>query len=193
VKNQKARNLAISAIFFALLLLELFIPNIGNIYLFPAMPAVTTIPLTIAIYSVLLGARAGMGLGIVWGVISMFLAYTRPTSLVSIFLFQNPIIAIIPRALSGYLAGIVALKNNRLYYCLSGLISSLTNTVFVIILASVILTGNQELLAHLGHTNGNLLVLLTSALAFNGILEAIFSAILAPIILKPLIKIMQYK
>ena len=178
MKNKKARNLAISAIFLALLLLELFIPNIGNIYLFPGLPAVTTIPLIIAIYSVLLGPKAGIGLGIIWGVISMLLAYIRPTSLVSLLLFQNPIIAIIPRAFSGYLAGLT---------------SSLTNTILVICLASIIFNGNHELLAHLGNTNGNLLILLTSALAFNGILEAIFSAILAPIILKPLIKITQYK
>lgn len=65
MKNQKARNLVISVIFFALLLLELFTLNTGNIYLLPAMPAVTIIPLIIAIYSVLLGVRAGMGLGIV--------------------------------------------------------------------------------------------------------------------------------
>jgi membrane protein len=193
VKNKKARNLAISAIFLALLLLELFIPNIGNIYLFPGLPAVTTIPLIIAIYSVLLGPKAGIGLGIIWGVISMLLAYIRPTSLVSLLLFQNPIIAIIPRALSGYLAGLVTLKKTKLYYSLAGLTSSLTNTILVICLASIIFNGNHELLAHLGNTNGNLLILLTSALAFNGILEAIFSAILAPIILKPLIKITQYK
>lgn len=69
----------------------------------------------------------------------------------------------------------------------------MTNTIFVIILVSVIFIGNQEPLAYLGHTNGDLLVLLASALAFNGILEVIFSVILAPIILEPLIKIMQYK
>ncbi|MBA1393908.1 ECF transporter S component, partial [Lactobacillus sp. XV13L] len=55
MKREYTTKLAISAVFVAILILQSFVPNIGYIRILPALPAITTIPLTVAIYGSLLG------------------------------------------------------------------------------------------------------------------------------------------
>lgn len=41
--------MTILAVFVALLIVQTFVPNVGYIRILPALPAITTIPLTIAV------------------------------------------------------------------------------------------------------------------------------------------------
>ena len=50
--RQKTLNLTVSAVFVAILLLEAFIPNVGYITILPGLPAITTIPLTVAVFEI---------------------------------------------------------------------------------------------------------------------------------------------
>ncbi|MDD6386776.1 ECF transporter S component [Lactobacillus equicursoris] len=184
--RQKTLKMTMTAVFIAILLLEAFIPNIGYITIFPGMPAVTTIPLTVAIYACLMGPKAGATFGLVWGLTSLFRAYTAPNGLVTILLFQNPLICLVPRILSGYLAGLVGklpLKKKSLAYCLSGITASVTNTLFVILLSALWYGNNShQLLVALGKNSGNLLAVLFVALGANCLLESAFSGIVTPVI-----------
>ena len=198
VNKNKTFNMALSAIFIALLLLESFVPNIGYITIIPGLPAITTIPLTIAVYACLSGAKAGAGLGLLWGLTSLLRAYVAPNGLVTILLFQNPVIAILPRMLAGFFAGLIGKRFDNKFkaesarvtgYTLSGLVASITNTLVVIILSWLFYANNSHaLLKALGQTNNTnpLLLILLVSLGANGIAEALFSGIVTPLIVTPL-------
>ena len=50
MRREETKRLAITAVFAALLIVQTFVPNVGYIRIIPALPAVTTIPMTIAVY-----------------------------------------------------------------------------------------------------------------------------------------------
>lgn len=186
--------MVITAIFTALLLLEIFIPNLGNIHLFPGLPAITTIPLTVAVFANLQSYQSSFWFGALWGLLSLLMAYLAPGDLVTVILFQNPLIAVLPRALAGLSAGIIAKKSGYIYQFLSGALASLMNTGLVILLASVFYQNNSTLLNHLkAGPSASLFIILISSLALNGILELIFSAVLTPLLVTPLKQILIKK
>lgn len=67
MKRKEITNMTITAIFIALLIVQTFVPNIGYVRILPALPAITTIPLTIAIYGTIMGPKWGSMFGLVWG------------------------------------------------------------------------------------------------------------------------------
>lgn len=197
--HTKTKNLTITAIFMAIILLQNFVPFLGSIRILPALPAITTIPATIAIYSLLMGSKFGSLLGLFWGLISLYRAYTQPGDLVSLMLFQNPIIAIVPRVLAGFFPGLIGkylpkinFKKTILGYTLGGLSASVVNTVFVVLLTSLIFGNSKTLMHNLGDVqNTPIITVLSVALAANGISEAIFTAIVTPIVVKPLKQVLN--
>lgn len=192
--RQKTLNLTISAVFVAILLLEAFIPNVGYITILPGLPAITTIPLTVAVFASLRGPKAGAAFGLVWGLTSLIRAYAAPNGLVTILLFQNPLIALLPRVAAGWAAGMAGQLADKwegkrpLAYALSGLFASAVNTLMVILLSDLVYFSHpQKLALALGAKSGqSLLVILFTALAVNGILEAVFSGLITPLITAPL-------
>lgn len=195
MKKQETTRLTITAVFVAILLLQTFVPNIGYVRILPALPAITTIPLTVAIYGSLMGPKAGLFFGFFWGITRLVVAYTQPGDMVSLILFQNILISLVPSILAGFFAGAVAKffaqksqAVERLGLVLSGAAASLTNTILVIGLAGLLFAGNASLIKYLGNTSASssLFVILLSALGLNGIVEAIFTGVLTPVIVIPL-------
>lgn len=195
MRKQETTRLTISAVFVAILLLQTFVPNIGYVRILPALPAITTIPLTIAIYGSLMGPKAGLFFGLFWGLTRLVVAYTQPGDMVSLILFQNILISLVPSILAGLVPGLITKAFSkktefieRISLILSGAATSLTNTILVIVLASLLFAGNASLLKYLGNTSASssLLIVLLSALGVNGVVEAIFTGILTPIIVIPL-------
>ena len=107
MKRKEITNMTITAIFIALLIVQTFVPNIGYVRILPALPAITTIPLTIAIYGTIMGPKWGSMFGLVWGLTRLIVAYTQPGDMVSLLLFQNPIISLVPNILAGYFPGAI--------------------------------------------------------------------------------------
>ena len=200
MRRKETKNLAITAIFVAIFLLQTFIPNIGYIRILPTLPAITTVPLTVAVYSLIMGPIAGTFFGIFWGIARLVQAYTQPGDIVSLMLFQNFVIAVIPSVLAGLFPGLIGKltikKKNRfkeVSYTAAGAITSLTNTIFVILLTSLIFMGNPaQLVGHLGNfSHGTPLIkALIIALGMNGLVEAVFTAVVTPIIVTPLNKVL---
>lgn len=199
MRREETKKLTITAIFAALLIVQTFVPNIGYIRIIPALPSITTIPMTIAIYGTLMGPKAGLGFGLFWGLTRLVVAYTQPGDMVSLMLFQNPVISLVPSILAGWVPGLVAgsfnkTKYAKLGYILSGAATSLTNTVMVILLTSLFFMHDPASLVHyLGNYSAStpLILILIMALGLNGILEAIFTAIIVPIIVTPLNLVMK--
>lgn len=201
MKRENTVKLAITAVFLAILILQTFVPNIGYIRILPALPAITTVPLTVAVYSSLLSPSYGIVFGLIWGLTRLIVAYTQQGDMVSLLLFRNPIIALVPSLFAGFLPSLLTnyftqknLEIKKWVYALNGCIASITNTVLVIVLASLFFMKNpNELIANIGNFTAGMplfLVLLTS-LGINGLIEAIFTALVTPLIVSPLHYIME--
>ncbi|MBL1071529.1 ECF transporter S component [Lactobacillus kitasatonis] len=199
MRREETKRMAITAVFAALLIIQTFVPNIGYIRIVPALPAITTIPLTIAVYGTLMGPKAGFIFGLFWGITRLIVAYTQPGDMVSLMLFQNPVISLVPSILAGYFPGIIGRyfdqnKYDKVGYIVSGAATSLTNTVMVIVLTSLFFMHDPaSLVQHLGNYNSSspLILILTSALGLNGLFEAAFTAIVTPLIVTPLKIVMK--
>lgn len=201
MNSKKIKRMTISAIFVAILIIQSFIPYLGYIRILPALPAITIIPLTVAVAGGLLGTGFGTLIGLIWGLLSLILAYTQPGDLVSLMLFQNPFIAILPRIAAGFLGGFIGKaarnKNRSLkisILALAGLVTSLTNTLLVIALTSLFFSSNPGMLLHnLGQAQSQapLIWILLLALGSNGIFEAFFTAIVNPLIVLPVQQFMN--
>lgn len=197
MKRKEITNMTIAAIFIALLIVQTFVPNIGYVRILPALPAITTI----AIYGTIMGPKWGSMFGLVWGLTRLIVAYTQPGDMVSLLLFQNPIISLVPSILAGYLPGLITklliTRDNtvkRWGYALSGAVTSLTNTFLVIALASLFFMNNPaSLTMYLGHFSQgtSLFVILMISLGMNGLVEALFTAVVVPIIVTPLNYVMK--
>mgnify|MGYP001288822278 FL=1 len=190
-KKEKTVEMTITAIFIALLLIQTFVPDIGYIRIIPALPAITTIPLTIAIYGSLMGPKMGASFGLFWGLTRMVVAYTQPGDMVSLLLFRNPVISILPSVLAGWLVGLITSKigHKKAGYVFGGAVASLINTIMVILLATLFFMHNPtSLTSFMGHFSQGtpLFVILVLSLGLNGLVEAIFTAVAVPFIMIPL-------
>lgn len=195
MRREETRRMTITAVFAAILIMQTFLPNIGYVRIIPVLPvAITTIPMTIAIYGTLMGTKAGLGFGLFWGITRLIVAYTQPGDMVSLMLFQNPVISVVPSVLAGFFPSLITKamgKTNyaKLGYIFSGAVTSLTNTIMVILLTSIFFMHDPASLVHyLGNYSSStpLILILITALGANGVIEAIFTALVVPVIVTPL-------
>ena len=196
MRKTETTRLTITAIFVAILLLQTLVPNIDYIRLLPALPTITTIPLTVALYSCLMGSKAGVGFGIFWGLTRLFVAYTQPGDMVSLILFQNPIISLVPSIIAGWLPGLIVklIKGEKISFLVAGVTASLTNTFLVIGLSSLLFMNHAaSLMKYLGNTSNSqsLFLVLVAALGMNGVVEASFTGLFTPVIGLPLEKVFR--
>lgn len=195
MRREETRRMTITAVFAAILIMQTFLPNIGYVRIIPVLPvAITTISMTIAIYGTLMGTKAGLGFGLFWGITRLIVAYTQPGDMVSLMLFQNPVISVVPSVLAGFFPSLITKamgKTNyaKLGYIFSGAVTSLTNTIMVILLTSIFFMHDPASLVHyLGNYSSStpLILILITALGANGVIEAIFTALVVPVIVTPL-------
>lgn len=201
MKREYTVKLAITAVFVAILILQTFVPNIGYIRILPMIPAITIIPLTVAVYGSLLSPGYGAGLGLFWGMTRLIVAYTQPGDMVSLLLFRNPVISLVPSILSGLFPSLITSyfkeKNSKIQkwvYMLNGGVTSLTNTGMVIILACLFFFKSPNILvSNIGsfRTSTPLILILLMSLGMSGLVEAIFTAAVTPIIVSPLVYVMK--
>lgn len=199
--REQTRDLAITALFVAIFLLQTFVPNIGYIRILPGLPAITTVPLTVAVYSTLMGPIAGTFFGLFWGFLRLFLAYTQPGDMISLLLFQNIFISLIPSIFAGLLPGLIGRVGfqtkgtaSPARYAIAGAVTSLANTILVIALTSLIFMGNpNRIISYMGNfaSGTPLIEVLIITLGMNGIIEALFTAIITPVIVTPLKTVMS--
>ena len=190
MKRQRTFQMVLSAMFIAMIILQSFVPFLGNIPLVALN--ITIIHITVIVGGIVLGPQVGFLLGFTWGVCSLLVAYTS-ANILSFMIFSNPLISILPRLLMG---GLVALfyhkatkliTSDRLRMAVTGFLGSIMNTVFV--LSSIyLLMGNQY--AELkGKTVAELPLFLMSVVMTNGVPEALAATLVTPIIASILVTI----
>lgn len=131
----KTRELVLNAIFIGLIVLMAWVPQLGYIQIFP------TVGITIIHIPVIVGAltykKSGVILGTAFGLSSLFVALTRPASPVD-FLFQNPLVSVLPRILFGlviyYLYTVFSktINNKSMIIGLTAFVSTLIHSVLVL-------------------------------------------------------------
>jgi len=189
-RKSKTYRIAILGILTAIIILQNFVPFLGYIPIPPLNP--TIIHITVIVTAIVLGTREGMLVGLVWGIVRLFKAYTMPSSPLDLLLFTNPLISVFPRLMVGVVAGLVfaAFKKRgkeKTGMLVAGISGSLTNTVLVLGLIAL-LYGN-EYASSLGVDPSNLMAVLAGVVATNGVAEAIASAIIAPLLSRALMKV----
>lgn len=184
MRKHKAYKLAIRAILIAIILVQSMTPFLGFIPL--GLVNVTIIHLTVIVAAIVLGPGDGALVGLIWGLGTMIRAYSAPTSPLDTMVFTNPIIAVLPRILVGYLAGIIyrstknKIKSQTVRMALAAAIGSLTNTITVLGLMRLMFAGAMASAYKV--TSGALNGVIMTVVATNGIPELIAAIIIVPMI-----------
>ncbi len=189
-QKNKTYRIAILGILSAFIIIQTFVPFLGNIPIPPLNP--TIIHITVIVAAFVLSTKDGMLIGLVWGLARMVKAYTLPASPLDLLLWTNPIIAVVPRVMVGLVAGLVfhaflKRKQEKRGMVIAAVLGSLTNTVLV--LGFIALFYGNEYATALNVDPSNLLKVLAGIVATNGIGEAVAAGLIAPFIAKALMKV----
>ncbi|MHA3066524.1 ECF transporter S component [Lacticaseibacillus saniviri] len=194
-KRISAYQISIVGILTALIILQTFIPFMGNITI-PGLPALTIVHITVIIGAVILGPKQGALLGGIWGTMSLIRAYTQATDPLTILLFRNPLIAIIPRILVGLVAGLVfnyIAKTHRkdlvgvIKMSAAGVLGALTNTCLFVLFAWMMYIRQPGTVIP-GSSGANLGYLLIVMVLGNAVVEMISAGVITPILGQALIR-----
>ena len=189
-QKNKTYRIAILGILSAFIIIQTFVPFLGNIPIPPLNP--TIIHITVIVAAFVLSTKDGMLVGLVWGLARMVKAYTLPASPLDLLLWTNPIIAVVPRVMVGLVAGLVfhaflKRKKEKVGMVIAAVLGSLTNTVLV--LGFIALFYGNEYATALNVDPSNLLKVLAGIVATNGIGEAVAAGLIAPFIATALMKV----
>lgn len=183
----KAYNIAIIGILGALIILQAYIQMVGYVQIFPAWPAISTIHLTVIIGGIVLGYGGAASLGLLWGLTSLIRTYTSATDPVTLLLFRNPIIAIVPRVMVGLVTAFIfhqlfKKKQTPLAQTVKIVFAgALTNTLLVIGFTWLMFASKAAQIVA-GADVTNLGWLLMTALAINAVAEALLGGVVTPIL-----------
>ncbi|RLK63109.1 ECF transporter S component [Atopobacter sp. AH10] len=183
MSKSSTKTLTMRGIFVAILLLQTFVPFFGYIPIPPLN--LTIIHLTVISAALIFDGYSGWWIGLAWGLLSMLRAYIAPTSPFDILIFQNAIIAVVPRVCISLTTAYTFKRLSKLLdkhssLMLASAVGSITNTVGVLGLIAL-LKGKPY--AELAHTTPQLLYkLLGTTVVTNGIPELIAASVVVPII-----------
>ncbi|GBG94729.1 membrane protein [Ligilactobacillus salitolerans] len=187
-KNQTYRRV-LYALFTAIIIIQNFVPFLGYIPVGPLN--LTIIHVTVIIAALTLGPGGGAVVGGIWGVITFVRAFVWPTSPLAAIVFVNPLVSVLPRILIGVVAGYVfkwladKFRQRYLAMGIAAVLGSLTNTILVLGQIYFFYNGHSQALYQVDvHA---LLPYLLGVVGANGVPEAIFAGLAAPLIAKPLL------
>jgi uncharacterized membrane protein len=183
ITNRRSiQNLTINAMFIALIALMGFVPFLGFIPL-GASVSITIIHLPVLLGAALLSTRSATLFGLSFGVVSLLVVLTNPAPQPIDLFFVNPLISVLPRILFGFFAGFLFSLTRRFaffkqYFLLS--LFAFIATVFhtVLVLTMLWLFAGDDL----SGLFGNLVDFIWFILSLNGLIEAVLSAIMIPLL-----------
>lgn len=185
--NNRTKEMVRISLFSAIIILQSWIPFLGNITI-PLYPlAITFIHVTVIVATLYLGTKAGVIVGGVWGINSLIRAYVMPTSPMYLFVFNSPFVTILPRLLMPLIVGFISnyilkkITSERVNAMISGVLGSLLNTVLV--LGAIVVFRRNEYLSIQDASMETLWTILGGIVLANGVPEMILAGLLVPIIL----------
>ena len=186
-KKMDVRALAILGLMTALLIVFSFTP-IGTIPIGPLSITLNIIPIAIA--AIALGPKGGLAMGCVFGLLSFLqcLGIGIPSGMGAMLFSISPFLAFIqrfiPRALDGFLVGVIfracEKKLGKGACFVAGFCSAFLNTLFFMT-ALVLLFGNTDYVQ--GLMNGrNVIVFICAFVGVNAVVEMISSTLIAGLV-----------
>ena len=183
-KKMDVRALAILGLMTALVIVFSFTP-IGSIPVGPLVITLNTIPVAIA--AIALGPKGGLAMGCVFGLMSFLqcIGIGIPSGMGAMLFSISPFLAFIqrfiPRALDGFLVGVIfracEKKLGRGACFVAGFFSAFLNTLFFMS-ALVLLFGHTDYVQ--GLMNGrNVVVFICAFVGVNAVVEMISSTLIA--------------
>lgn len=176
-KRLNVRRMAVISVLSAISIVLSMIPFVGYIPLGPVKATIMHVPVIIG--AVIEGPVVGAAVGLIFGLTSLFKAFTEPS--ITSFCFMNPIISVLPRILIGvvsyYVYKLIYKISKRVYLSgfVAGVLGSLTNTIGVMGLIYVIYADKyMQAIGQAGNAGKYILLIC----ATNGIPEAIVAGIL---------------
>lgn len=194
------RQLVLTAIFMAIILVQVLVPFLGYIPLGAVIlgASVTIIQFTVAIGTIFLGLRSGLLLGGFWGLLRLWQAWTTPGSVGSL-IFMNPITSLGASMLIAVIVHLVVKTTatstnpvNSVKLGTAGALAAVVNTGVVTLVTWISATFfnlNWQKFVNLGTNQHFLGWFLTAIVGFNGIFEVIAGIIIVPLISLPLLQI----
>lgn len=191
--RRSAYAISLMGLLTALLLLQTFVPMFGYVRILPGV-AITTMHLTVMTAAIMLGPRFGATMGLIWGLISLTMAFVSPGDPLTLLLFRNPLVAIVPRVLCGAVAGWIGGPRQEgqqptWRLVLAGCTGALTNTAFVILGAWLFYASSAASIVGHGANAQNLGIVMIGMLAVNAVVEAITAGIMMPVLYRVLWRI----
>lgn len=174
MRDKRTLEMNLIALFIAIIVAMAFIPQVG--FIAYGGVAITTLHIPVIIGAIHGGRKFGAILGLAFGVFSLIVAYTMPRG-PGDFIFQNPVIAIVPRLMFGVAAYYIFIGFRRLIshktaaIALTFIFATLAHSVFT--LSFMVLFADQ-----IETTFGQLYQFLLGIVSINGALETIGAALI---------------
>ena len=191
-RRQQIQRSTIRSILIAIIILQDFVPFLGNIPVGPL--SITTMHVTVIIAAIVVGPVDGAIIGGVWGILTWVRAFVAPSSPLAPLVMVNPLVSVVPRIMIGLVAGYLyrwlarLSKQPRLAMILAGITGSLTNTGLV--LGAIALFYRTPAVARAYGVNvAHLLPALETIMATNGLAELVFAAIVVPLVAYPVLEV----
>ena len=105
MRNKKVRDMAYYAVFIAIFAIMTFIPSLG--YITVGGISITILHVVVLIAAFTMGKKGGLVAGLAMGILCLMKAWIMPGSSYD-YPFRNPLCAVLPRAVFGFVAGYVA-------------------------------------------------------------------------------------
>ena len=172
----------------AMIAILTYIPNLG--YITTGLFSITIVGIPVFIGSILVGPLGGLVLGATWGITSWHYATTLGTPEAA--LFVNPMVSIVPRILVGLIVSYSALslrkliKNEYARNTVVAVLGALSNTILV--LSSMLLFAATGLVTNF--TQG-VAFIFGIVISVNGSLEMISAALIVPVIIRAVSKVIR--
>lgn len=191
-RRQQIQRSTIRSILIAIIILQDFVPFLGNIPVGPL--SITTMHVTVIIAAIVVGPVDGAIIGGVWGILTWVRAFVAPSSPLAPMVMINPLVSVVPRIMIGLVAGYLyrwlarLSKQPRLAMILAGIAGSLTNTGLV--LGAIAIFYRTPAVARAYGVNvAHLLPALETIMATNGLAELVFAAIVVPLVAYPVLEV----
>ncbi len=177
MRDKRVIEITTIGVFTGLIFVMALVPWLGYIQI--GVVSMTILHIPVLIGGVFGGKRVSIALGLAFGVSSMMIAFIRPV-VPADFIFQNPLVSVLPRILFGYFLYLSYvffnknLTNKYLAISLSFVISTLVHSILVLIPFYIFFFDSRTFVG--------VFDFIFLILASNGILEAILAGIVgAPI------------
>lgn len=183
MRDKRTLEMNLIALFIAIIVAMAFIPQVG--FIAYGGVAITTLHIPVIIGAIHGGRKFGIILGIAFGVFSLIVAYVMPRG-PGDFIFQNPVIAIVPRFLFGLVTFYIFIGFRKLVshqtasIALTFIFAALAHSVFT--LSFMVLFADQ-----IETTFGQLYQFLLGLVSVNGLLETVGAALIGTPIVKRLL------